>query len=273
MESGDVVELGLHDLVDLVKVVSTLIALGVLSIQDLKTRELSALLVYAYLFTSIALFAISVIVSDMVLPLLIIYAAFSLMASAGLFTVLFKLGLVGDGDVYVSLALGLTFSYPSLYRFTLSPTGILPPSLVVILYAALTSMALMLVNAIVVFTKYRSLLSALSAKHKVFLPLISKPVKLRDYLSGKLRHYFPIQTFTVSSSGVVVEYKLLTRVDVDEVSKLKQLLDRGLLSPEIYIWVTPGIPFIFHLFLGVVALIVFGDKPLVHLLIKIFSGV
>ncbi|MEM0470542.1 MAG: A24 family peptidase C-terminal domain-containing protein [Desulfurococcaceae archaeon] len=263
--------LNLSLLVDAVRVAATLLALGVLSIEDLRTRELSARIVHAYLAVTTALFIVSFITGSGSFTLLVVYAAFSLLVSAGLFTSLYKLGLVGDGDVYVAIALGLALFYPSIYRFTLPLEGMLPPSLVAIFYAALTSMFLMLVNAVRVLAKYRGVLSALSTKYKIILPFVSRPVKLREYLNGVLKHHFPVQEFTVSGTEVLVRYRLLARIDEDQASVLRKLVDQGVLSEETYIWVSPGIPFIFHLFLGVLLLLVLGDVPLVHLLMKLFS--
>lgn len=265
-------ELNVVHLVNIVKVFSTIAFLSVLAFQDLREREMSATLVYAYVVVSAAVFVASLCTDNMPPPVTLIYAVFSLVATAGLFTFLFKLGLVGDGDVFVSLAIGLALFHPSTYEFTLARAGILPPSITVVFYAALTSVALMVLNSVVVLTRYKSLLKQLSPKQKILLPFVGKPVKLRDYLEGKLKHHYLVQEFTYSDKGVVIRYRTLIRVERDELSRLRELVDKGLLSPDIYVWVSPGIPFVFHLFLGVVLLLLLGDKPLALLFLWQFSA-
>lgn len=255
-------ELNPVHVINMVKVSSTLAFLGVLALQDLREREMSANLVYAYVAISAAVFAASLYFGDMPPLVMLIYALFSLVATAGLFTSLFKLGLVGDGDVFVSLAIGLALFNPSTYDFTLTKVGILPPSIVVVFYAALTSVVLMVLNSVVVLTRYRCLLKHLSLRQRLLLPFVGKPVRLREYLEGKLKHHYLVQEFTYSSRGVVTRYKTLIRVERNELSRLRELVDKGLLSPDTYVWVSPGIPFVFHLFLGVMLLIVLGDRPL-----------
>lgn len=264
---------GLGQFVDLVKVVTALIVLGFLGYEDLKTRELSAVVVYAYLAVGVVLFIITVLTSPFPLVIQVVYIVFSLVASAGLFTLLYKLGLVGDGDLYVSIALGFTFSHPSLYWLTLVSAGIMPPVLIIVLYASFICIVYMLVNAVVVLAKYREAVRSLQGRYRLILPLIGKPVKLSEYTGGKYVHYFPLQYFEVSNGVAVTKYKVLTRVEEgDEATTLRKLVESGLVNPNTYIWVTPGIPFVFYLFLGLILLLVLGDLPVVTFITTLFSG-
>jgi len=249
----------------------TFTLVGLLAFQDFKSRELSAVVVYAYTAISAGVFLVSLLTSE-VLTLALVYAGFSLLVTAGLFMSLFKLGLIGDGDVFVAIALGFMFFHPSVYELTLPRAGVLPPSLVIVFYAALASIASMAVNAILVLAKYTHLLKAVETRAKIVLPLVGKPIKLLDYVSGKFKHYYPLQEYTLTDTGLSVKYKFLTGVEGENVSKLKKLVENGILDKDTYVWVTPGLPFVSYLFVGVVLLLVLGDRPLTKLLTWFLQG-
>lgn len=259
------------ELVEIVKIASTLITLTMLSIQDWKTRELDGRIVYTYFLISVILFFISTITTRMSLEMLLFYAGFSITATSGLFIILYSIGLVGDGDVYVATALGLMFPYTTIYHFTPQSIGILPPCMVIVFYASLSALTLMIVNALYILVKHRDIVSRIPAEYRFIVPFIGRPVKIHEYLQGKFKHYFPLQVFEVKDEKVLVNFKLFTSIKSEETLLLRDLINKGLLNTNDYIWVTPGLPFIFYLLIGFIMMLIVADKPILLIASKITS--
>jgi len=256
-------------LLDSVKILSTFITLLVLSIQDWRTRELDARIVYFYLILSILLFFASTIILDAPLYMRLFYAGISLFTTAGLFILLYKTGLIGDGDVYIATALGLMFPYSDTYKLTLQAYGLLPPSMVIIFYASVSALVIMLTNVLQVIMRYRGALERLPQGYRIIVPLLGRPVKIRDYLNGKFKHYYPLQSFELDGEKLTVKFRLVTGVDNAEINDLRNIVERGLLNPDDYIWITPGLPFILYLLIGFILVLLVGDKPLLTLISKV----
>ncbi|MEM1830432.1 MAG: A24 family peptidase C-terminal domain-containing protein [Desulfurococcaceae archaeon] len=261
----------IDELVEIVKIVSTLITLVVLSIQDWRTRELDGRIVYSYLMLSILMFFTSTMISHLPLETLLFYTFFSVVTTSGLFILLYITGLAGDGDVYVATSLGLMFPYITSYKFTLQRIGLLPPCMVVVFYASAFALVLMIANSTWVLIRYRDAVSRIPLKYKFIIPLIGRPVRIREYLRGKYKYYYPLQFFEVRNEGVLVYFKLFTSINSKEVSSLHNLINKGLLSMDDYIWITPGLPFILYLLIGFILMLVFADKPILFIISKIIS--
>jgi preflagellin peptidase FlaK len=257
--------------VEALKTTVSLIVLLVLSIQDYRTRELDARIVYLYLAFSICISLASFLTVEIPTLLKLFYYIVSLSTTGGLFFILYKSGLIGDGDLYTTVSLGFLFPLPSTYQFTIyNPpgSGILPPSIMIVLYGSISVIILMIVNATFVLVKYKFIVARTPLKYAVILPFLGKPVRVSDYVEGKYRHYYPLQYYRVVNGGVVVEYKLVTRVLGEDGKDVSSLLERGFVKPEDYIWVSPGIPFILYLLVGFIMLLILGDYPLIAILTR-----
>ncbi|MEM4487778.1 MAG: A24 family peptidase C-terminal domain-containing protein [Desulfurococcaceae archaeon] len=257
---------------EVVKMFLSIAILFVLGIQDLKSRELSETIVYLFLCCSLIGFIVSTFILGSMQPILrLAYATISLLVTIGVFLTLYKLNLIGDGDLYISTSLGLMFPYPITYRATLVRTGILPPSLIIVLYASMLGIIFSAINAVIVISRHKESLDAMPTKIKMIIPFIAKPVKLIDYLEGKVKHCHPIQVFKVVNGKVISEYKFLIDINQDINEEVKDLINKGSLSPNIYLWVTPGLPYVFHLLLGLIMLFILGDSPVLLLIFKLFG--
>jgi len=257
------------EFIEYVKLLVTFPILLVLSIQDYKSRELDARLVYIYLVVSIVMFVLTSVFSDLVLTLKLFYVFFSIGVVGIVFYTLYRLGLIGDGDVFVAVSLGLMYTYPTTYSATLASRGILPPPIMIILYSTLGAILLIIVNSIyVVLTSYK-FVQDLPGVYRILLPLFGKPVKISDYIQGKYKHYIPLQSFELVGGNLVVKYRVLTGIDYDIRSTLKQLVEEKFIDPEGYIWVSPGLPFIVYFFAGFILFLILGDKPLLTLFFKV----
>jgi preflagellin peptidase FlaK len=257
--------------IEALKITVSIIVLLVLSVQDYRTRELDARVVYMYLAFSICISLASFLTAEIPTLLKLFYYIVSLSTTGGLFFILYKSGLIGDGDLYTAVSLGFLFPLPSTYQFTIynpPSSGILPPSIILVLYGSISVIILTMVNAAFVLVKYRFILARTPLKYAVILPFLGKPVRVLDYVKGKYRHYYPLQYYRVVNGEVVVEYKLVTRVLGEDGKDVLSLLERGFVKPEDYIWVSPGIPFILYLLVGFILLLILGDYPLIAILTR-----
>lgn len=265
-------ELASQRVLEVVKTATSATFLAALSYFDYKTRLLPDALVYAYLVTSILMYAVSAVVAVQEYGLLppILYTLLSAALCTGLMYSLYKAKLVGDGDVYVALSLSLMHAFPQSYGTTLPGAGILPPPLVVLFYASLIGLAYSLVQLAVSLVKWRWLLKELPGVHKILVPLIARPVKLGDYLSGKVKHSYPVQCLEVENGRVRVSMQLLTRIDEDDC--ILRSADKLRSFADYYIWVSPGLPFILYMLLGFVLFMAVGDSVLLAISKLIIRG-
>lgn len=113
-----------HYLLVYSRLLSSLAFLGLLGVQDLKRREVSPSIVFMYLGVSASLFVFSTVTLRMPAEQKLLYSLVSLTVTLGAFISLYMRGLVGNGDVYVSSAIGLCFSYPDIYSVTFAGRGV-----------------------------------------------------------------------------------------------------------------------------------------------------
>lgn len=254
-------------LVDYVRIVFSLLLMTVLSIQDLKSREVSSTLVYTYLCISVFVFVISTLLSELSIELRLFYFIVTMSITTGVLSLLYFYGLVGDGDVYVASAVGLCFTYPDAYKTTLTRQGVLPPSLVILLYSTMASILLSFINLLANLSRHREELEGIPLQYRILLPLVAFPIKIEDYLSGRYKYVYPIQIFEIDETGNVKTcFRLLVNLDKEYKNHIKDLVARGLLKGDQHLWVTYGLPMILFINIGLIAFLVLGDKPLLHLL-------
>ncbi|MEM4732531.1 MAG: A24 family peptidase C-terminal domain-containing protein [Desulfurococcaceae archaeon] len=247
-------------LLEAVKVLVSLVFLVVLGYYDMRSRLLPDVLVYTYAGVSTVVFTFTLfnIFRCYSPTVLAIYVLFSTALTTGLLYALYKMGHAGDGDVYVMLSIGLSHSFPSVYRVVLLGYGLLPPGLVILLYACIVQLIVLVYQALVNITKYRSVVKDLKGVYKLIVPLISKPVKIKDYVSSPREHVHPIQCPEVYENEVKWFFRLTSRIDEEDcILKFKdELVNR---MGDMYIWVSPKIPFVFYMMIGFVIFILLGD--------------
>jgi preflagellin peptidase FlaK len=260
----------LETILALIKVFISLLFLAILGFEDLKTRELDSKIVYLYLSLSSILYALTLITIVNIVEYLV-YTALTLLVTPGVFYILYKYGIIGDGDVYVSLALGLSLHHPTVYGATLVRYGIIPPALVAVLYASLIALLWSVLQGLFNTLHYRSLLKQLPFKYRAIILFLARPVKAGEfYEDPKYRHYYPLQIFKYTEQGIREEYNLL-RLDDTTRQHVVELIEKGVIPRNYILWITPGLPYVFYMLIGLLILLVIGDKPLYYLLIKLLT--
>ncbi len=258
-----------------IKVVYTLIVLVYFSILDIKYRDIPDKLIWLSLGVSIILALISApyyisVFHVLPLPLFLVTLLTSMMIVLVLI-LMYYFGYMGGADVIIIGELAILFPFYAVYGVSLMGRSCmfhLPPIILILLYAASSMILIIVFKVLVGVAMYRRYLPKNTAIFtKILLLAFGRPVRIRDYLG--MKHYYPLSVIKETPSGVEVSYRL--GFDVEEEyyehqEYLRSLINRGVIDPDDYIWVTLGIPFIVPLLLGYLLLLVFGDYPLLSLL-------
>jgi len=247
-------------------VIKTVLALSVLlytSILDYRYREVEPKILYGSIITACVLTLAEIIA----FKIFTLYHILSLILSVivviviGLFS--YFTGLLGGADVLILIFLALLFPW----KFKM---GILP----VIEYTTLPIITFIINSLIIVvfYSIYFLLLNIVMYKDevkKLNTPFIKKtillltgcPMKVSDYLKSKFM--YPLEIIKVKENGEIEkEYRLTFNIEeeyMDHINHVKKLVEKGVLSKDTYIWVTPGIPLIIFILLGFILSITVGD--------------
>lgn len=249
-----------------------------LSIYDIKYREIPDKHVWGSFYISLALFAITIAVQLSNQPssitAIVVYTSLSIFSGTGLFSIMYLMGLVGKADVFVITELALLLPTPDVYSIVVYEMGNilrLPPVLLIVLYSAFISILIGASRSFLVSIIYRKAIPRdLPLVKKLVLVLTGRPMSIKSYLSSK--HYYPLTIFEVKEGKLTRKYRLTFSVEGEEYwehqAKVQKLLEEGILSPNDYIWVTYGIPYIVPLLVGLIVFLVVGDAPLALFLRK-----
>ncbi|MET1160747.1 MAG: A24 family peptidase C-terminal domain-containing protein [Thermoprotei archaeon] len=242
------------------------------SIYDLKYREIPDKYVWIALAISTIFFTLTVSVFWIHLStLIIVYTLLSLIVGPGLFYILYLFNLIGKADVFAVFIVTLLLPYTDVYSIiplSYSTTFHLPPILPIILYSAVLSIIVGIAKSVTISLVYRSHIPRELPLHKkIVLLLIGKPMRIGDYLRTK--HYYPLSIYRVVGDRLLREYRLSFNVEEEDYrvhqEEVKKLIEKGYLSPEDYIWVTYGIPYLVPLLAGLILFLIIGDTPLILL--------
>ncbi len=255
------------------KIVFIISILLLFSYYDIKYRDIPDKLVWFSLFISIVLFAYSIpyYLGEYGSNLFYAYTLLSLILGIGLFLFLRYLDLIGLADLFVVAEVSLLFPLIDIYRvvYVLVKFPLhLPPILPIILYSAVLSIVVGLAKSLYFSFKYYDKIPRdLPLIKKIFLLLVGRPMTIREYLSSK--HFYPLTVYRIVDNKLVVEHRLSFSVEEEEYEEhqkiVQDLIDKKYLSPEDYIWVTYGVPYMVPLLLGFLLFLLVGDTPLIML--------
>lgn len=262
------------ELVEALKIPYALAFLAVFSVQDYKYRDIRDRLVYAFLGGSAAFFAATLYLNWIeALPQLLI-AHLSIGAFVFLVILLvFRLGMMGKGDLFVISSTILLLPCPSIYRVLPTRAGALPPIIPILLYSTSMLVALSLISAIYVAARYRGLLRGLPLRYKLLYPIAARPLRLADYLRRDF--YYPLQVPRVEGGRLEFVYRVGFDAEREDPRALKELyrklVEAGLMKEGDYIWASYGIPFLVPYSIGFALFLLFGDRPVINLLMLILG--
>jgi len=67
-----------------------------------------------------------------------------------------------------------------------------------------------------------------------------------------------------------VEFNLSRLSDTSRIEIL-ELVEKGVVPRDFVLWVTPGLPYVFYMLIGLLLTILLGDKPMYYLLTKLLG--
>ena len=227
---------------------------------DLKTREVPDKLWLVYGSLGLALSARYLIVNWSFLVNAFVSVVLTIMISFGLF----YSGLFGGADAKAIICLGLTLPLPpSSFQ---SITGYIHPffPIVVVITGYLSAVS------VAVWLGLRNLLSRLSGPG-MFEGLEHEPMwrKISAFITGypaeisKLHETFylyPMEKIVEDAKGARRTFQLFVSAEVDR-KKLISELDESLpkVGSPVKIWVTPGLPMLLFIFIGLIITLILGD--------------
>ena len=228
--------------------VITVVVLIVLSLYDVKTRELPRGLVYSSLF----LLLVGRILYGISIPhkLLLIYAIFDSILLA-MMALMAGLGLIGWGDVAALAIVTVSSPTPSY------AAHIMPPLLLVLIYYVIIVGIIMVSTAIYNVIFHKDALSELPGHYKVIYLFIARPMRVQEILE-KPGWWYPL--------NLCGEYKTSFNIYLDPpdiVKQVKQALNKGCIKKDSIIWVTYGLPGLPIITLAYILALTIGDKPFI----------
>jgi len=227
---------------------------------DLKTREVPDKVWLGYGPIGLALSVYRLIVNGSLLIYALVSMALTILISLGLF----YFGLFGGADAKAIICLGLTL--PLVPNGFQSITGYIHPffPLVVVIIGYLCS------ASVAVWLGVRNLLTYLSG-HRMFEGLEHESVwrKILASITGyatelsrlhKIFYLYPMEKIVEDSKGARRTFQLFVSAEVDR-DKLLSELDESLckVGSPTRVWVTPGLPMLVFIFLGLIITLILGD--------------
>ncbi len=240
------------------RLIWTLVVMGIAAVMDLKTREVSP----KFWALTIPIGALMMVIemTNIAFTFFLIYILLSLAPLPALVFMMMRGGF-GGADVLAYLFLSVTMPYSAIIR------TILPIPLVVLFYASLIMLPISIARLIRNFLsrEFRQHLDSrgVSGKARLSMLVSGKLVSVKEYLNMKF--WYPLENVEENEDGVI--FKPRSRFNVEEEDeehkgKIKELIEKGKLSPDEKIVVSYGIPFLVNMFLGLVLVILIKDLPL-----------
>jgi len=265
--------MNLYGYILVVKIMYTVLVLSWFSYYDIKYRDIPDRYVWLSLIVSIILFIASIpfYLGRFGYQLLIGYTVLSILLSTGFFAMLYFMGFIGLADVFVVSEIALLFPLIDVYDiiyYKIEFPFHLPPVLPIILYSTISSLIIMLFKSLFISIKhYDKLPQDIPLSKKIALMFMARPMTIRDFLSTK--YYYPLTIFKIEDNVL----KRITRLtfDVEEEEyweyqeEFRKLVEEGLLSPDEYVWVTYGVPYMVPLLIGFILFLILGDTPFFEL--------
>jgi len=241
-------------------ILTTIFFFALASIYDLKTREVPDKVWLAFLPIGIALTAFRLYV----LPSLILLTAISVVLTVAISFVMFYFGLFGGADAKAIMCLGATIpltltSYDSIFGYVFP---FLPITVTITSYLCSALVILWIVGRnLTHHFQHGKMFDGLSneSSWKKTLAFVT------GYLvpQSKLRSIFylyPMEEVVDTSEGSRRALKVYTSAEEDREMVVSTLCEKlKQMGYEGEVWVTPGLPHMIFLLLGLIITLIFGD--------------
>lgn len=244
-----------------VSIFVSLSALTIASISDLRTREVSDKVWFAYAPIGLALTVYRLWTTPQSLPFTLISISLSLVIA---FALVF-FGLAGGADAKALICLGLTLPIPPTVATPILGFAypFFPLSVLVTTYIASLSVAIWMVG------KNLSLLAKLKAG--MFTGLEREPTWKKAFalVTGfptevsRLRstfYLYPMEKVAEDDNGARRTFQVYSKADVDRDQVLSEFFEslKKVGSPSM-VWVTPGLPLLVFMLIGLLIGLTVGD--------------
>ena len=248
--------------VQLAGVIVSIIVLGVASISDLRTREVSNTYWLVYGPIALALFVTQLLTADDWLKV-----AMSSGITIAIAFVLFQVGVVGGADSKALMCLGLAMPTPPTFisPYWQSPFAFYPFPIVILINSLLLSVSaglfIMAKNLLVRAKSTRGLFNGFekeSLLRKVLVLFTS--YKTSFNLLRTKPYLYPAEQVNLVDAKPVRHFHLVSSVEEernDLVSKLEPYTAQGLYADGV--WVTPGLPHIIFILGSLLISMILGD--------------
>jgi len=246
---------------DYAAIAASLVLFALGSFYDMKTREVNDWVWVAYGTLGLALTVLRLLLDPSPLFLTLVSIAVTTLVSFGMF----YLGLFGGADAKAIVCLGLAIPLPpSHYQVLIGYVHPVFPLVVVILgFVCSASIGLWLAA--------RNFLAYLREGKRIFQGLEHEAAgkKILAMITGyrtdlsKLRstfYLYPMEEIAVGPDGAHQAFKLFVSAESDRDQLVSNFVDQfSKAGFQGRVWVTPGLPMLVFLFLGLIIALIFGD--------------
>ena len=237
----------------LAKTLFAAILMGATSYMDLKNREVPLKVWIIALPLAVALTYIEYISLEYI-SLRSIYTYIVGVILITILSIIFYIfDFFGGADMFALI----TFSV--LFPLNIMNMYLIPPQLLLILYASLTG----LIFSIAYFTynivkkNWKKLPDNINLRQKLLLMFLGIPVKPKDYV--KMKFYYPLTLYECKSEPKI-RFSFSIEEEYEEyIEKIQELLKNKCISSDTYIWVTYGIPFLINIYIGFIITLIVRD--------------
>ncbi len=230
------------------------------SYMDLRKREIP-LKVWALSLPLAVFLTIIEYINSYYVDIRLIYVYIvGLFFSIGLSILFYIFDFFGGADMFAFITLSIIFPMNFVKEY------IIPPQLLLILYASLTglffSLAYFLFN--IINRNWRKLPHNMGLLRKAVLMFLGIPVKSKDYV--KMKFYYPLTIYNCNKE-LKIRYSFSIEEEYeDSIKYIEELIEKKCISGETYLWVTYGIPFLINIYVGFMLTLLIKDSWLVHLI-------
>ncbi|ABM80817.1 A24 family peptidase C-terminal domain-containing protein [Hyperthermus butylicus] len=234
---------------------TALVVLTILSLYDIKQRELPPQIVYAGLAATLLVRIAEYMLASLnyVGPIPArAYIALDL-ALLSSYAVVALLGLHGWGDVFTLAIIAAASPLPE------GNIELLPPLLLATIYYVAIMVLYAIANAVINIVKHADKLAKIPLRYRIAYLLIAQPIRAKQFLENKRKWWYPLS---------LCSYKITFNIyhnPEDVAREVREAIRRGCIRKEDTVWATYGMPAVPLLAASYFIALLVGDKPLLAL--------